>query len=163
VKYVDPDGRWYAFHEQIKRFNTIRGVVAASPSGVDPNTGFSRYPTPPEIQREAERREVLGAPFSNEMYTAARNMRLSTAETESYRNEETARYVAFKELRRNSISQNEFNDVVREAGNEYNRVLGRSNRPEDIKAAEAAANKVIDDFIQSRNPSYNPPNNEEPL
>jgi DNA phosphorothioation-dependent restriction protein DptG len=169
IRYTDPDGKWIAFSKQIERFK--RHLNEAEKFGSrqyhhDQQSGARIYINTFHfnIQRRAENAE-RGSLFrfgmlSWDIRRAGRSMGLDRNEMKNYRREEMARYKAFKELRKNSSNLAGFDAVVETAQEEFNNVLQGRNSPEARREADAAANKIIDDFIQSRNPQYRSANDE---
>jgi hypothetical protein len=168
VKYTDPDGKWIAFKKQADRFNNYigsgtRNSVSSDYSG----SGFGNITikSPEAIRKDAETsdRSDLGSrgALSRDINSAIRDFNLRGEDAEKYEKAETARYEAFKSIREESTSLNEINNLLKDAEGVYNRNLPRIPSPEEKKQADDAANKVIDNFIQSKDPSYNPPVKDE--
>jgi RHS repeat-associated protein len=160
VKYTDPDGKWQAIKEQVKRFDHyLTFDIRSNTLG---NSMVYIVPTKEDIRKKAEELDsddlLQNGPFLREINTAISSLGLSGADAEKYKKEEIARYNAFKSLREKSVSLDEFTKIYREAEYAYKNALGSRPVPtvEDKRRAEAAANKVIDDFIQSKDSSYKP-------
>jgi len=169
VKYSDPDGMWIAFKKQIDRFNKHHSLASNPQPSLDPGavTRTIKIPTRAEARKAAEQNEqsdlLPRGIFSRDVGDAVnRDLGLKGIEAENYKKEETARYEAFKSLREKSESLTELNEIINTAQKEYNKELRGGSRQEDKRRADVAANKIIDDFIHSKDPSYMPPIKEEP-
>jgi RHS repeat-associated protein len=168
VKYTDPDGAWIAFKKQADRFNGYLGSGARTSVRSDysgPGFGNITITNLEAIRKDAETsdRSDLGSrgALSRDISSTIRDFELHGADAEKYEKEETARYEAFKSIREKSTGLNEINNVLKNAEDAYNRNLPRVPSPEDKKRADDAANEIIDNFIRSKNPSYNPPVEDE--
>ena len=159
VRYIDPDGKWIAFKKQADHFANLVREIATPPRDIhNPGPRLSNI----DVLRIAEERERTSLYSSRSFLLfidqAISQLGLTGTEAENYRQDEIARYEAFKALREKSVSLGDFNSVIRRAENEYTNILSRGrNTQEARRQADAAANKIIDDFIRERNPLYTLP------
>jgi uncharacterized protein RhaS with RHS repeats len=162
VNLVDPDGEWIALKKQNDRFNGyidsgVKGSVSSDYKGE--GFGTITIKSIAQIRRDAELNDTadLQSRFLRDIHSAARELGLGSMAAEKYENEEMARYKALKSIREKSDSLVEMNGVMEDARITYNSVLGRGYRPEDKKRADDAANEIIDNYIKSKDPSYQIP------